>query len=138
MEKSFKPTWEHHSFITPGNHDDVIGGPAARISVLPLRFPKYSVQFGYMRNQIFQPFIPPGVDSAVMVVHVAEPALSKLEELAAESRKAEAEAQAAWVAKLAEDEARKKDKKARHDQNLQRRREEDRQRTQAAKAGNRK
>lgn len=134
---SFKASWEFLTTITDPGHNEALGGPAARISVLPLQFSKYSFQVGWQQGGVFLPFFRPGVNLYALAGVVAK-AQRSVAELAAESQLAETAARAAWEAKLAEAEAKKVAKKQRHEGNLQRRREEDRQRTQQAKNNGRK
>ncbi len=133
---SFKPVWEFHSLVTLPGFNEVLGGPAVRISVLPNRFPKYSFQVGWQQGQ-FVPFFRPNADLTGLgfLLTTAQEEVVLLQNMAAQE---EAKARADWEAKQKEAEDRKVAKKQRHEQNLQRRREEDRQRTQNSKSGGRK
>jgi hypothetical protein len=125
-----------------------LGGVCARVTVVRGRgMPRFSVELGHISappSSMFKRFFKPEelvTQQLAVVSEMAMAAMAKERDAwsAEESARASARMteQQGWERRAAEQQQRKAHKKVRHEANLQRRREEDRQRTQASKSGSR-
>jgi hypothetical protein len=130
------PKWEFHKFIEDEATAPGVPKIVARISVLQVQFPKYSFELGVWRGQLFNRNFRAD-DDISLLAKIASDAQAYVRQQNEASAELERQAHAKRVQEQREFEARKAQKKVNHSKNLERRRDEDRRRTQNAKSGNR-
>ena len=141
METKRTVTWEFHSEIVATDHDEAAGGVCARISILKLRYPKYSFELGWRRASTFSRNFRGNYDlkGSLEVIKKAQEFLSECDAFNQAKIRLDDEdrrlMEAREAAELDAKKAKAAEKKRRHEANLAVRRVQDQQRTAASKAG---
>jgi hypothetical protein len=142
MDTNEKTAWQLYSYVFA--KEDQTSGFCGKITILPVRFPKYSYTFGLITQGKFLPFVSTDfpIDEVLETVIKTYEVVKGLNNLSRVTHEAFIKERDEAIRVARERESKRKEseasKRERHRQNKEKKREENRERTNIAKGGNRK